>query len=84
VTNLEKSKEIQYFNRSINKVETEKVYGDYFVKLLYESNSGKILAPIFASKFLSKIYGTIQNSMLTQVKVPKFVKNFNIDMSEYK
>lgn len=84
MTNSAKSKEIQYFNRSTNKVETEKVYGDYFVKLLYESNSGRMLAPIFASKILSKIYGTIQSSMLTQVKVPKFVENFNIDMSEYK
>jgi phosphatidylserine decarboxylase len=76
--------QIQYFNRKNNALETEKVYGDLMIKLLYNSVPGKALAPIFANKFLSKIYGTIQNSHLTQLKVPKFVENFNIDLEEYK
>lgn len=75
--------EIQYFNRSKGNVEVEKVYGDAFVNLLYGSGIGKVLAPIFANKYLSKAYGLMQSNMLTQLKVPKFVKNFNIDLSEY-
>jgi phosphatidylserine decarboxylase len=78
-----KNEEIQYFNRSKNKMEVEKVYGDAFIKLLYQSSAGKILSPIFANKYLSKAYGKLQSSMVTQLKVPKFVKNFNIDLSEY-
>lgn len=77
------NKEIQYFNRSNGSLEVEKVYGDKWVKLIYNANVGKILAPIFASKYLSKAYGLVQANMLTQLKVPKFVKNFNIDLSEY-
>lgn len=80
---MSENKEIQYFNRSEKKIEIEKVYGDLFVKLLYQSMCGKFLAPIFANKYLSKAYGSIQSTMLTQLKVPKFVKNFNIDLSEY-
>ena len=80
---MAESKEIQYFNRSKGKVEVEKVYGDKWVKLIYTGVAGKVLAPVFASKFLSKAYGLMQNNMLTQLKVPKFVKNFNIDLSEY-
>lgn len=78
-----KSKEIQYFNRSAGQIEVEKVYGDAFVNLLYGSPIGKVLAPIFASKYISKAYGVMQGNMLTQLKVPKFVKNFKIDLSEY-
>ncbi len=78
-----KTKEIQYFNRGKGKVETEKVYGDFFVKLLYQSVASKALAPLFANKLLSKAYGSLQNRMVTQLKVPKFVENFEIDLSEY-
>lgn len=77
------NKEIQYFNRSKGKMEVEKVYGNTWVKLIYHESLGKVLAPIFASKYLSKAYGVMQQSILTQLKVPKFVKNFDIDLSEY-
>ena len=53
------------------------------IKLLYNNGVGKIFAPVFANKYLSKLYGSIQNNMLTQLKVPKFVANFNIDLEEY-
>lgn len=78
-----KTEEIQYFNRSENKIEIEKVYGDFFVKLLYQSSASSVLSPIFANKLLSKAYGVIQNGMMTQLKVPKFVKNFDIDLTQY-
>jgi phosphatidylserine decarboxylase len=80
---VSKNEEIQYFNRSEKKIEVEKVYGDAFIKLLYQSAAGKLLSPIFANKLLSKAYGQLQSSMVTQLKVPKFVKNFNIDLNEY-
>ncbi len=80
---MSKSEEIQYFNRGNNKIEVEKVYGDAFIKLLYQSAAGKVLSPIFANKLLSKAYGQLQNRMVTQLKVPKFVKNFNIDLTLY-
>ena len=80
---MSKQGSIQYFNRYTGQVETEKVYGDFMVKLLYNSTPGKILTPLFANKYISKTYGVMQNSMLTQLKVPKFVKNFNIDLGDY-
>ena len=80
---MSKNEEIQYFNRSKKRIEVEKVYGDAFIKLLYQSAAGKLLSPIFANKLLSKAYGHLQSSMVTQLKVPKFVKNFNIDLNEY-
>lgn len=75
--------QIKFFHREHNQIETEKVYGDLLIKLLYSTASGKYLAPIFANKFLSKVYGIMQNNMLTQLKVPKFVASFNIDLEDY-
>jgi phosphatidylserine decarboxylase len=75
--------QIQYYHREHDKIEIEKVYGDLMIKLLYSSGPGKLLAPIFANKYLSKAYGLMQDNILTQLKVPKFVTDFNINLDEY-
>lgn len=75
--------EIQYFNRGKDQIEVEKVYGDAMVKAMYQSPLGRVLAPFATNRYLSKAYGLMQSNMLTQLKVPGFVKKFNIDLSEY-
>ena len=74
---------IKYFNRYTGQNETEKVYGNFMVQFLYNSAPGKVLTPVFANRFVSKAYGMLQNNMLSQMKVPGFVKNFKIDLEEY-
>lgn len=74
---------IQYFNRYSGQIETEKVYGDAFVKAMYKTSLGKILAPIVTSRYLSKAYGQLQSNMFTQLKVPGFVKSYKINLDEY-
>lgn len=74
---------IQFYNRYSAKKEIEKVYGDSMVKLVYENPLGKVISPFFVNKTVSQIYGLMQSQMVTQLKVPKFVKNFNIDLDEY-
>lgn len=78
-----KTDNIQFYNRYTGQNETEKVYGNFMVQLLYNSSPGKILTPFFANKYISKAYGVMQNNMLTQLKVPNFVKNFGIDLNDY-
>jgi len=80
---MSKSDEIKYYNRSKGAVEVEKVYGGAMVKLMYSTLPGKFISPLIANKYLSKLYGATQNSLLTQLKVPKFVKNFHIDLNQY-
>lgn len=53
------------------------------VQLLYNSAPGKVLTPLLANRYVSKAYGLMQNNMLTQLKVPGFVKSYNIDLEEY-
>lgn len=76
--------DIQFFHRAHNRMETETVYGGGFVKLIYENRMGKFLAPFFATKTLSQIYGFFQDLHTSTSKVPPFVKKFGIDLSEYK
>lgn len=75
--------DIQFFNRYSAKKEIEKVYGDAMVKLVYENSLGKLISPIFVNKTVSQAYGLMQNQMITQLKVPKFVKNYNINLDDY-
>lgn len=74
---------IYYFNRSTNAQEEEKIYGDGAIRFFYESEIGKKLGPILASRFISKAYGVFQDTALSGMKVPKFVNKFNIPIDDY-
>lgn len=75
--------EIKYFNRELDSVETEKVYGDKAVRWLYESVPGKALSKLLIKRPLSVLYGMAQESSLSHRKVAPFIKDFNIKIDEY-
>ena len=77
------SKQITFFHRQNNSVETEKVYGDGAVKFLYESTLGKALSPLLTQKWISDLYGVTQDTPLSGRKVPGFIKQYDIDLNEY-
>ncbi len=77
-------KQIKYCNSTNNQLEVEKVYGDRAVRWLYESGLGKSLSHLIAKKWLSYLYGISQDTNLSANKVPGFVKNFNIQMDDYR
>lgn len=80
---------IEYIDRKTKTLCREKVYGSFFLSLLY---SGKIF-PGFVCKFFrlifaknpffSYIYGKIQSSKISRYKIAPFVKNFSVDLSEF-
>lgn len=78
------SKEIIYFNRSTQSMETELVYGDSAIRFVYDNSFGQMLAPLIASKPVSQLYGCYQDWSISKNKVPPFVDKFNIDLSIYK
>lgn len=75
--------EITIHNRNTGKKEVEKVYGHKAVEFAYNSVIGKVLAPVIASRVVSKLYGNMQNRRKSGQKVPAFIKNFNIDLNIY-
>src|SRR5271169_1084347 len=75
---------IQYWNRKTRVVETEQVYGDLGVRLLYENAIGQKIADAVLSHTLpSKLYGFYQSSALSRRKIEPFVEAFKIPMNEY-
>jgi phosphatidylserine decarboxylase len=75
--------EITIFNRYTGKNEVEKVYGHNAVEFAYNTPIGKFLAPIVASRLVSRIYGNKQDSSNSAKKVLPFIQDFQIKIDDY-
>jgi phosphatidylserine decarboxylase len=76
--------EIKIWNRGERREETERVYGDGLVKLVYGTGPGRLLADhVLAGKALSRAYGAYQSSAWSARKIDPFVREFGIRMEEY-
>jgi phosphatidylserine decarboxylase len=75
--------EIKFYNRITGKVDNEMVYGDKFIEWLYESTSGKGLSTLICKAPLSKFYGVLQDTGMSQQKIGPFIKKFSIQMEDY-
>ena len=74
---------IKLFNRYTQNEEVELVYGQESIEFAYNSLLGKALAPVIGSRLLSQIYGSFQDKESSGKKVPQFLKDFNINTSDY-
>lgn len=80
---------IIYFDRLSQKKKQEKVYGEFFINLLYKDNFlSRILSffilPLTARfSFFSKLYGIFQKSYISRYKIIPFIKKFEVDPSEF-
>lgn len=83
MTTVSNPPEIKYFNRMNGKMETEKVYGDFFIKFLYTSVAGKKIGNLFTNKYFSKFYGAFQDLPSSHNKVRPFIQKFNIPIQDY-
>lgn len=77
--------DIIFYDRVKKKEEIEKVYGHFFLKLLYNhSIFSFFLLPLFSRwHFLSWIYGVYQKSPFSKHKIKPFIRSFQIDASEF-
>ncbi len=76
-------RDIQFWHRIHKRMETEKVYGDAFVRYLYQSDLGKRAGSVFTNAVFSKVYGALQDLPLSGRKVRPFVEKFGINLDEY-
>ena len=77
--------EISFFNRYKGIKETEQVYGDWAINLLYgNSFSGKILTQLLAeSHWFSRLYGEMQNSFFSKKKIKGFAQQYGIELDDF-
>ncbi|MBI2711275.1 MAG: phosphatidylserine decarboxylase [Bdellovibrio sp.] len=81
---MAESQAIQFWNRKKGRIDAEAVYGDFFLRALYETLPGQFLADHLLSKPLfSKVYGRMQGSALSRLKISSFIEKFDIPMEEF-
>ncbi len=79
----------RYIERKTRKEMTEKVYGKFFIDMLYgKSWLSRVLSPFIRPlfthvNFLSRLYGSIQKSKMTRKKIKPFIRKFHVDASEF-
>ena len=81
--------QIIYKDRESGKLKEEKVYGKFFLECLYGTGFLSKLFSVFALplfarlSIFSKIYGMLQKSVQSREKIAPFIKDFQIDTSEF-
>lgn len=74
---------IKYINRKTGKLITERPPGEGFLKFLYHNPFGELALNLLVKrKFLSEMYGRMMDKPNSVKRIPKFVADLNIDMSE--
>lgn len=75
---------IKYIERKTGEIKIEKVMGEGALKFLYYNPLGTLfLNALIKRKFLSDFYGKKMNSPKSKEKIANFVKEMNIEMSDY-
>ena len=54
-----------------------------FLRWLYTSAPGRALLPLITRPFITKLGGAVMNSALSKRAIPGFIRNNNIDMSDF-
>jgi phosphatidylserine decarboxylase len=79
----------RYIDRKTRQEKTEKVYGKFFIDLLYGTSRlshllSFLVLPLFSHmNFLSRLYGSIQKSRMSKKKIKPFIEKFHVDTSEF-
>lgn len=79
-----KFEQIKYIERRTGEIKTEKVIGERALKFLYYNPFGKLfLNTLVKRKFLSSFYGKKMDRPESKEKIVNFVRDMDIDMSDY-
>lgn len=77
-------KDIQFYNRYTQKMETEQVYGEAFLKWAYGNPLGKIaLHSLVKRPFFSRWYGQRMSQPVSQQRIAPFINDYDVDTSEF-
>jgi phosphatidylserine decarboxylase len=73
----------QIFNRNTNRMESENPVNNEGLSFLYNTLPGKVLTNTFLNKrLISILYGKYVKSSVSVSKIPEFIKQYNINLSE--
>lgn len=76
---------IRYWDRETNTIREEKVAGEKYIKWLYESSVGQgFLEAFIKKKLFSFLFGKLQDTKFSSRKIAGFIRDYEIDMADYK
>lgn len=77
-------REIRFFNRLTGQIETENVYGEGFLRWVYETQSGQLaLHALVKRAFFSKWYGRRMDAPRSREKIVPFVERYGMNSDEF-
>ncbi len=77
-----RNSEIKYIERNSGKQKKEKVYGEAWLKWLYNNPVGIASTyTLIKRKFITRMYGERMDSPKSKAKIAGFIKEYNIDIS---
>ena len=75
---------IRYFNRHTDRMETEEVYGESFLRWTYGSPLGKLaLSAVVKRPFFSAWYGRRMSQARSAARVMPFIARYGLDSTEF-
>ena len=75
---------IQFFNRSKGTVETERVYGENWLKLIYDNPFGKLLLWAAVKKsWFSRWSGWRMSQPASKARIRPFIRKYKLDEEEF-
>lgn len=78
------SEPIQYWHRGKQTVETEQIYGERWLRLVYENPVGRLALWLVVRRALfSWYYGWRMNWRYSAVKILPFIVDYNLDVDEF-
>jgi len=78
------SSSTRIWNRAEQRIETEKVFGDVWLRLAYGTGFGRLLADnVLSRRFVSRLLARFQMRPQSAKRIPPFVERFRIPMEEF-
>ncbi len=75
---------ITFFNRHTGRIETEAVYGEAFLRFVYDHPLGALPLHALARRgFFSRLYGWRMDRAASRARVSCFIERYGVDWSEF-
>lgn len=75
---------IRFFNRYTKTVETEKIFGEKWLRMAYENPVGRSFVWLLARRALfSRYYGYKMNRRISALQILPFISQYDIDVDEF-
>jgi phosphatidylserine decarboxylase len=75
---------IRFFNRYTRMIETERVYGERWLRLGYENPAGRFFVWLLARRTVfSWWYGRKMNLRASALRIPMFIADYDLDVDEF-